>query len=794
MALGTLPAGAQTALVNHSDAWRYHKGTGATTTGWKTVAESALNTTWLSGAGGFGYADNTTETSLCGTLLPDMKGLYSTVAMRRSFQITTPPVSSGHLVLTMDWDDGFIAWLDGAFLASANSPGSPAEPAFNAVATALHESSRGDSTKQAPTRYDLGAVGARLGPGTHVLALVGLNQALGSSGDFIQVAELAVDTNLVNCVSGAIAANTTWRATNSPLRVCGDITVNSGVTLTVEPGTTVQFDAGVGLTVSSGGRLLAEGTSNAPIAFTRTAGAANWDHVTIQGAAGSPESRIAHAHFDFNAASTGTPCIEVAAGTAWLDHLTFGNTGAPYIHVDGASFIISDCIFPSATARFELVHGTGGIKAGGHGLFLRNYFGVPIGYNDVVDFTGGNRPAPIVHFIGNVLAGSQDDGLDLDGTDAWIEGNIFLHVHRNGDTPDSSAAVSGGNNSTAVSEITVIGNLFFDCDNAATAKQGNFFTFLNNTIVHSTRTGGIDGGSGVVNVRDTTPSPTLFGKGYYLEGNVVLDAEQLVRNYDAAQTTVTLIDNLLPAAWTGPGTGNVIADPKLKHVPTVAETAFTSWSQAQIMWDWFSLLPGSPALSTGPNNLDRGGVIPHGASLSGEPPGLTVSNAATLRVGINRTGFGMPITGWPEGAGYTHYRWRLDGGAWSPETPIASALALTGLGDGPHFVEVAGKMDSGVYQDDPLLGPEAGVTRSRTWTVANGPRIDSILLAGASAVQLKFLAQANTGYSIQYRDSLANGGWQTAAHLDPIPSAHSVTFTNTLPAGTASRFFRLSVP
>ena len=212
------------------------------------------------------------------------------------------------------------------------------------------------------------------------------------------------------------------------------------------------------------------------------------------------------------------------------------------------------------------------------------------------------------------------------------------------------------------------------------------------------------------------------------------------------------------------------------------------------MWDWFSLLPGSPALSTGPNDLDRGGVIPHGASLSGEPPGLTVSNAATLRVGINRTGFGMPITGWPEGAGYTHYRWRLDGGAWSPETPIASALALTGLGDGPHFVEVAGKMDSGVYQDDPLLGPEAGVTRSRTWTVANGPRIDSILLAGASAVQLKFLAQANTGYSIQYRDSLANGAWQTVAHLDPIPSAHSVTFTNTLPAGTASRFFRLSVP
>src|SRR5262249_10369319 len=152
---------------------------------------------------------------------------------------------------------------------------------------------------------------------------------------------------------------------------------------------------------------------------------------------------------------------EIASGTAYLDHLTFGNTAAPYIHVDGASFVISHCVFPSATARFELVHGTRGIKAGGHGIILRNFFGVPIGYNDVMDFTGGHRPGPTVQFIDTVLIGSQDDGFDLDGTDAWVEGNIFMHVHRNGDTPDSSSAVSGGNNSGNTSEITVIGNLFF---------------------------------------------------------------------------------------------------------------------------------------------------------------------------------------------------------------------------------------------------------------------------------------------------------------------------------------------
>ena len=35
-----------------------------------------------------------------------------------------------------------------------------------------------------------------------------------------------------------------------------------------------------------------------------------------------------------------------------------------------------------------------------------------------------------LQFINNVFDGASDDCLDLDSTDAWIEGNIFMHVHR----------------------------------------------------------------------------------------------------------------------------------------------------------------------------------------------------------------------------------------------------------------------------------------------------------------------------------------------------------------------------
>ena len=42
----------------------------------------------------------------------------------------------------------------------------------------------------------------------------------------------------------------------------------------------------------------------------------------------------------------------------------FSVSTSPYIHVDGASFVISYCHFPAATASFEPCHGTAGIKSG----------------------------------------------------------------------------------------------------------------------------------------------------------------------------------------------------------------------------------------------------------------------------------------------------------------------------------------------------------------------------------------------------------------------------------------------
>ncbi|HEY0455567.1 MAG TPA: hypothetical protein VGE41_04290, partial [Verrucomicrobiae bacterium] len=509
------------------------------------------------------------------------------------------------------------------------------------------------------------------------------------------------------------------------------------------------------------------------------------------------ESRITYARFEFNANSTTTPCIEVNVGSAFLDHLTFANPASPYIHVDGASFTISDCYFPAPTTGFELCHGTGGVRSDGHGIFARNFFGKANNYNDVVDFTGSQRGTPIVQFINNVVMGGDDDGFDLDGTDAWVEGNIFMHMHRNAGTPDSSSGVSGGffkfattgepagtNNET--SQVTIIRNIFFDVDSACDAKETNFFAMYNNTIVHQTHVGGVDPIGSVFVVADPN---TAEGHGFYFEGNIVSDIEQWTRGVTNA--IITLSNNIIPIAWTGLGGGNSITNPVFKHVPAVSETFFTNWAQAQIMWDWLSLQMNSPGIGTGPNGTDKGAVNPRGASISGEPSGTTTQTNVTLHVGINRTGNGISPIDWPLGSGYIAYKWRLDGGAWSAETPINTPITLNGLADGPHYVEASGKNDAGFYQDDPIYGPDAVVTRTPTWNVQASLRFSSTMLSGQT-LNLTFTAVAGNTYTVQYKLNLSDPTWTKLSDVPAQPSTGPFVITEHV-AGL-SKFYRIVNP
>lgn len=67
-------------------------------------------------------------------------------------------------------------------------------------------------------------------------------------------------------VSGIISSNTTWTLANSPYVITGNVLLDSGYTLTIQPGVIVKFDSLKCLQI--GGTLRAIGTTVSPITFT----------------------------------------------------------------------------------------------------------------------------------------------------------------------------------------------------------------------------------------------------------------------------------------------------------------------------------------------------------------------------------------------------------------------------------------------------------------------------------------------------------------------------------------------
>jgi parallel beta-helix repeat protein len=95
-------------------------------------------------------------------------------------------------------------------------------------------------------------------------AIVGMLILSGLLGLFIVVDEASATGPTY--VSGSITMDTTWNLTDSPYIVTGDVTVEPGFILTIEPGVEVKFDGTYSIIVD--GILIANGTPLNKITFT----------------------------------------------------------------------------------------------------------------------------------------------------------------------------------------------------------------------------------------------------------------------------------------------------------------------------------------------------------------------------------------------------------------------------------------------------------------------------------------------------------------------------------------------
>ncbi len=192
-------------LIETNASWRYFKGVGEPNAGWNTADSIFLGSSWGTGSSVFGFGDGGEA-----TVLSDMQNGYSTLYIRKTFthDLVLDPK---RLKLKIDYDDGFVAYLDGREFARVNAPGEPGQmPAASSVATASHEASRGTGGNPVETYYFGPAIPAifphagEYGPLTeHVLAIHGLNQTMGD-GDFTLVPALYLEDFFTTVTTGSV--------------------------------------------------------------------------------------------------------------------------------------------------------------------------------------------------------------------------------------------------------------------------------------------------------------------------------------------------------------------------------------------------------------------------------------------------------------------------------------------------------------------------------------------------------------------------------------------------------------
>ena len=149
-------------LIRSGDQWHYFKGTQAPPVSWAALAFD--DSTWLQGPSGFGYGDGDDATQLTDMRQTTTQPGYTTVFLRKSFSISNP-AEIERLILEIDYDDGFVAYVNGVEIRRVNASG-----AITSLSTASSDHEAGS-----PEEFDITSAKSLLRTGENVLALVLLN-------------------------------------------------------------------------------------------------------------------------------------------------------------------------------------------------------------------------------------------------------------------------------------------------------------------------------------------------------------------------------------------------------------------------------------------------------------------------------------------------------------------------------------------------------------------------------------------------------------------------------------------
>ncbi|MDP4797825.1 MAG: hypothetical protein NWR50_03090 [Crocinitomicaceae bacterium] len=262
--------------------------------------------------------------------------------------------------------------------------------------------------------------------------------------------------------AGNITANETWTADNIYI-ITGKVVVNSGVTLTIQPGTIIKGAEGTGtlasaLVVAQGGKINAVGTASQPIIFTSVL-----DNIQV--------GQLTGTNLDENDQGLwgGLIILGYAPISAADGDVLSQIEGIPASDAFGAFGGSNSSDDSGDLAYISIRHGGALIGAGneingltlggvGSGTSISN-IEVVSNLDDGIEFFGGTVN------VSNVLIGHQgDDGIDIDMNYA---GTVTNFVVINGVNSDKSLEIDGPEGTTYTSGL-------FTLLNGTTNGNGDF--------------------------------------------------------------------------------------------------------------------------------------------------------------------------------------------------------------------------------------------------------------------------------------------------------------------------------
>ncbi len=153
-------------IVRRGHVWRYWRGYRSLPAAW--FMPDFDDRRWQEGASGFGYGDGDDA-----TVFSDMRGGYLSLFTRTSFEVADPAALES-ILLRVDYDDGFVAYLNGREVARAGLGQTGRPVSSNQAAAPSHEAG-------IPMEVDLGAAATVLKAGRNFLAVQVHNTQLQSS-------------------------------------------------------------------------------------------------------------------------------------------------------------------------------------------------------------------------------------------------------------------------------------------------------------------------------------------------------------------------------------------------------------------------------------------------------------------------------------------------------------------------------------------------------------------------------------------------------------------------------------